>query len=104
VPGRPTAALPAPAPDPDRFLAELVDAFAAELACWRQHGFAPVAERWRARATPPGTALRLGDGREVVFDHLAADGALVVRTAAGRETIRAGDVMLVADHSGAGAG
>ncbi|WP_448582934.1 biotin--[acetyl-CoA-carboxylase] ligase [Thermaurantiacus sp.] len=104
VPGRPTAALPPPAPDPDSFLAVLADSFAAELALWRAAGFAPLAERWQVRATPPGTALRLGDGRDVVFDHLAADGALVIRTTAGSETIRAGDVMLLSDLSGTRAG
>lgn len=94
VPGRPTAALPPPPPDPDHFLAALAGAFGEELAAWRADSFAPVAERWRARATPPGTALVLGDGREAAFDHLAGDGALVVRTATGPLVIRAGDVML----------
>lgn len=102
VPGRPTAALPPPPPDPDQFLAAFLAAFATELACWRAEGFAPIAERWRARATPPGTPLRLGDGRDVVLDHLAADGALVVRTGTGQETIRAGDVLLAHPPASAG--
>lgn len=101
VPGQPTAAFAPPAPDPDMFLEELAVAFAGELAEWRAHGFAPVADRWRARATPPGTALVLGDGRDAVFDQLAADGALVVRTASGLETIRAGDVALASSAAGA---
>ncbi len=94
VPGRTTAALPHPAPDPDSFLAALIAAFAQELGLWRQSGFGPVAERWRARATQPGTRLLLGDGRAAVFEGLAEDGALMVRTEQGPERLRAGDVML----------
>jgi BirA family biotin operon repressor/biotin-[acetyl-CoA-carboxylase] ligase len=70
------------------------------LARWRGEGLAPVRARWLACAHPSGTALtaRLPDGIAIdgLFDGLDADGALVLRLAAGdRRVIHAADVFLL---------
>src|SRR3546814_8762591 len=70
------------------------------LARWRGEGLAPVRERWATRAHPRGTALtaRLPDGSAIegLFERLDADGALVLRLAAGTmRVIHAGDVFLI---------
>ncbi|WP_194743829.1 biotin--[acetyl-CoA-carboxylase] ligase [Thermaurantiacus tibetensis] len=101
VSGRATAAFPPPPPDPDRFLAELAEAFADSLGLWRVEGFAPIAAAWRARSLPPGTPIRLGDGRRATLEDLADDGALRVRTAEGVESLRAGDIFLGAPEPSA---
>lgn len=88
------------APEPALFLETLAEIFARWLARWRGEGLAPVRERWAARAHPRGTALtaRLPDGSEIdgLFERLDADGALVLRLAAGTmRVIHAGDVFLI---------
>ncbi len=85
---------------PEPFAEMLADGFARWLTRWRSEGFAPLGQRWRALAHPPGTALnvRLPDGAGVdgLYDGLDLDGALILRLAAGeRRVIHAGDVFLV---------
>lgn len=84
----------------EAFAEMLADSFARWLERWRGEGFAPVRQRWLARAHPAGTALtvRLPDGavEQGLFDGLNADGALILRLAEGaRRVIHAGDVFLV---------
>jgi BirA family biotin operon repressor/biotin-[acetyl-CoA-carboxylase] ligase len=87
------------APDPADVLAALAEAFARWLARWRQDGLEPIRARWLACAHPLGTPLsvRAGDGpaEEGLFDGLDRTGALLLRTAEGLRTIRAGDVFLL---------
>ncbi|SFR82880.1 biotin--[acetyl-CoA-carboxylase] ligase [Sphingomonas jatrophae] len=97
---RPTAALAdiAAAPAPATFVEELAASFARWLTRWRGEGFDPVRARWLERAHPVGTALRVqaADGmREGLFDGLAVDGALRLRTAEGVIMVQAGDVFLL---------
>lgn len=101
LPDRPTTSLAAhDAPvGPEPFAEMLAEGFARWLARWRE-GFAAVRQRWMASAHPIGTALtvRLPDGVAVdgLYDGLEADGALILRLAAGeRRVIHAGDVFLV---------
>jgi BirA family transcriptional regulator, biotin operon repressor / biotin---[acetyl-CoA-carboxylase] ligase len=102
LPDRPTTSLAAQGVrmGAEAFAEMLADGFARWLARWRGEGFAPVRQRWLARAHPPGTALtvRLPDGaaEQGLFDGLDADGALILRLAEGaRRVIHAGDVFLV---------
>ena len=96
---RPTtslAALGGAAPDPAAFLIDLADAFARWLGRWRGEGFAPVRQRWLQHAHPIGSPLSTS-GVEGLFEGLDHDGALLLRRADGRiETVRAGDVALMA--------
>lgn len=101
IAGRKTRALSdyGPAPDRDAFAQELAAQFDLELGRWRQYGFEPVLNRWKAAAHPVGTPLTVHDasGRAVsgAFDGLAADGALLLRLDNGQtRAIHAGDVTL----------
>ena len=102
LPDRPTTSLAAQGVTvaPSTLCDVLVETMARWLARWRGEGLAPVRARWLARAHPPGTALtaRLPDGIAIdgLFDGLDADGALVLRLAAGdRRVIHAADVFLL---------
>lgn len=94
---RPTASLVSlgrSAPDPESFLANLVEAFGRWVARWRGEGVAPVRARWLERAHPIGTALT-ANGVQGLFEGLDAQGALLLRRPGGAvDTIRAGDVFL----------
>ena len=101
VPGRETLALTrfGPAPDRDGFAAQLAEAFASELARWRQFGLAALIGRWQAVAHPVGTALvargagESGGDLAGHFAGLAEDGALRLTLADGTtRVIHAGDV------------
>ncbi|MHA3793075.1 MULTISPECIES: biotin--[acetyl-CoA-carboxylase] ligase [Sphingomonadales] len=93
------AALGLSPPEPGDFAAELAAVFAAWLARWRTEGLGVVLARWQARAHPPGTALRVRapEGEiEGLYEGLAADGALRLRTSDGRiHLVHAGDVFLL---------
>jgi len=102
LPDRATTSLAAHGPvvEAEDAAETLAEAFARWLARWRGEGVAPVRARWLERAHPPGTALtaRPPDGSAVegLFDGLDADGALILRLAAGeRRVIHAGDVFLL---------
>ncbi len=87
-------------PGPAAFLQSLAPLFARWLGVWRGEGFAPVRERWLARAHPRGTplavALPSGARCEGAFDGLAPDGALLLRLANGAmRAIHAADVFLI---------
>ena len=96
---RPTvslASLGVSPPDPHGFLLDLAQAFARWLQRWRSEGLAPIRARWLQHAHPIGSALSAA-GREGLFEGLDADGALLLRHADGTiETVRAGDVFLLA--------
>ncbi|MGK6324237.1 biotin--[acetyl-CoA-carboxylase] ligase [Sphingomonas sp. DT-51] len=79
---------------------ELAEALARWLGRWREEGLAPVVERWRERAHPPGTELRarLPDGSEWIgrYETLDPSGALVLRLADGSARVmHAGDIFLL---------
>jgi BirA family biotin operon repressor/biotin-[acetyl-CoA-carboxylase] ligase len=87
------------APDPALFVLDLAAAFRRWVAIWRG-GFAPVRERWLARAHPIGTplAVRLAGTAPLdgLFDGLSADGALRLRLPSGGvQAIHAGDVFMI---------
>ncbi|MBW6525462.1 biotin--[acetyl-CoA-carboxylase] ligase [Sphingomonas sp. RHCKR7] len=80
--------------------ADLAAALARWLAIWRGQGLAPVTQRWRERAHPPGTELRarLPDGGEWHgrYETLDPGGALVLRLADGTARVmHAGDIFLL---------
>ncbi|MCS6986684.1 MAG: biotin--[acetyl-CoA-carboxylase] ligase [Sphingomonadaceae bacterium] len=102
IAGRATAALPPPAPDPDSFLALLASRFAHWRALWGELGFAPVREAWLQRAHRPGTPLTVSGPpqRQGGFAGLDAEGALLLDTGRGVETVRSGEVVLAAAGSG----
>lgn len=102
LPDRPATSLAAQgldAPDPADFVVELAKVFAAWLARWRGEGLGSVLARWQARAHGPGTALsvRAPEGAfDGLYEGLAADGALRLRTAGGAvHLVHAGDVFLL---------
>lgn len=99
LPDRPTislAGLGAQAPAPATFLSDLVATLARWVARWRSEGFSPIRTRWLERAHPIGSPLRSSEG-EGLFEGLDHDGALLLRRADGTvQSIRAGDVALVA--------
>ena len=81
---------------PDALLSVLLDKLDEGWDAWRATGFAPVLERWLARGPAPGAAMqvRLGAGQVAGrFAGLAADGALLLDTADGRQSFVAGDVV-----------
>jgi BirA family biotin operon repressor/biotin-[acetyl-CoA-carboxylase] ligase len=81
---------------PDALLALVLARLDAGWAAWRAAGFAAVLSRWAERGPGLGTPLqvRLGMGQVAGrFAGLAADGALLLDTAQGRQTFVAGDVL-----------
>ncbi len=88
-----------PSPDPALFVEDLAASFSAWLSRWRGEGLAPIRNRWLERAHPAGTPLvaRTADGAETkgLFGGLDADGALLLRTGEGTQTIHAADVFLL---------
>jgi BirA family transcriptional regulator, biotin operon repressor / biotin---[acetyl-CoA-carboxylase] ligase len=103
LPDRPTtslAALTGSAADPKAFLEDVVEAFARWLGIWRSAGLGAILDRWRARAHPIGTALKVNlpdqNVLEGLYDGLSEEGALKLRLADGAvRAIHAGDVFLV---------
>jgi len=88
-----------PVPARDGFAADLAAQMATELRRWREFGSAPIINRWRAAAHPPGTALTLHEGDGALargtFDSIGDDGTLHLRLPDGTtRAIHAGDVML----------
>ncbi len=77
-------------------LAAVLGALQAEWAEWRQHGFAPVLDRWAQRGPVYGTPLIVRAGERTLsgrFAGLRADGALLLDTVSGRCAVVAGDVQ-----------
>lgn len=80
---------------PEAFLDLLAPAFEARAARFRAEGFAPVRDAWLARAARLGETItaRIGHAsRAGRFDGIDGAGALLLTTAAGRESIPAADV------------
>lgn len=101
LPDRPSTALSAfgPAPDRDMFAANLARQLDQEAQRWRSYGLEPLTRRWMAAAHPVGTPLAVHPPGESVlegrFDGLAEDGSLLLRMIDGAtRTVSAGDVML----------
>jgi BirA family biotin operon repressor/biotin-[acetyl-CoA-carboxylase] ligase len=73
----------------------LLDRMRANLALWREGGFAPIRAAWLARTYPIGAAVRVNAAGQSVtggFAGLDQDGALLLDTQAGRQRVLAGDV------------
>lgn len=88
-----------PAPDRDRFAADLSARFAQEVALWRGAGLSGLLVRWTAAAHPIGTPLETGDPgsdpERGAFAGLTPDGALQLRLADDTcRVIHAGEVRL----------
>ena len=83
---------------PQAFAPLLAGSFARMIDLWRNADAAAFADAWLARAHPVGTRLTVhnGPGETVSgsFDGIEPDGALRLRTDAGVEIVRAGDVSL----------
>ncbi|MDT7933949.1 MAG: biotin--[acetyl-CoA-carboxylase] ligase [Sphingomonadaceae bacterium] len=85
-----------PPPDAHAFCRLLIEQFEIWRRRWAQDGFAPVRAHWLAHATPVGwsTSVTVGGTlREGKFAGLADDGAMLLQTPQGVETIYAGDVI-----------
>jgi len=96
-PATSVAATTGVAPDPEDMLAHLAARMAFWLAEDTDRGFEPIRAAWLARAAHLGRRIeaRLPD-RTLggIFEDVSPDGALVLRTGAGREVISAADVHL----------
>jgi BirA family biotin operon repressor/biotin-[acetyl-CoA-carboxylase] ligase len=95
VPGRPTAALPAPALAPEAAAALIMVALDHWRAVRNERGFGPIRDAWLERGHPPGVMLTVTtpDGPLAGhFDGLDEWGGLRLRTATGMETVMAGVV------------
>jgi BirA family biotin operon repressor/biotin-[acetyl-CoA-carboxylase] ligase len=82
------------------FLERLAVAFETEREAWGAGGFAPVRERWLARAHPLGTPLAVSDASERVagrFGGIGPSGELRLDTEGGPRIFHAGDVWLRRD-------
>jgi len=73
-----------------RVVAPLLDAVRA----FERAGFAPFQPRFEARDALRGRAVRLSDGLEGVARGVAADGALLVHTAAGLQSVHSSEVSV----------
>jgi BirA family transcriptional regulator, biotin operon repressor / biotin---[acetyl-CoA-carboxylase] ligase len=104
VSGPPGAEFPAtsiagegyPPPTPQAALAAFARHFETWAQRWRQDGFAPVRDAWRARVLARGEQIRVRletetlQGRFVDIDH---QGTLLLETIGGLQRISAGDVF-----------
>lgn len=83
---------------PEAFAPLLAGAFARLLALWRSADPFAFAQAWQERAHPVGTPLTVHAGADETvtgrFTGIEPDGALLLETADGVQTIRAGDVSL----------
>ncbi|MFC3569517.1 biotin--[acetyl-CoA-carboxylase] ligase [Paracoccus sp. TOH] len=81
--------------DPEDFLDLLAPAFARWQAQLDTYGFAPIRNAWLARAAKLGEPITARTGRlesHGIFEGIDDSGALILRTAAGRQVIPAADV------------
>lgn len=81
---------------PEVFLDHLAEAYAKWEARFVTYGFAPVRDAWLSRAARLGEVITARTGQESrtgTFETVDADGALVLKTAKGREAIAAADVF-----------
>ncbi len=83
---------------PKAFAPLLAASFARLLALWRSSEPGAIARAWQMRAHQPGALLTVHTGADERlsgrFDGIEPDGALRLRTDAGIEIVRAGDVSL----------
>jgi BirA family biotin operon repressor/biotin-[acetyl-CoA-carboxylase] ligase len=83
---------------PTAFAPLLAASFVRLLALWRSSEPGGIARAWQMRAHPVGTELTVHTGADAKvtgrFDGIEPDGALRLRTDAGVEIVRAGDVSL----------
>lgn len=81
---------------PDQALALLAPALARHIAILRAEGFAPVRERWLARAAYRGRTIGAGLATEQLsglFEDIDMEGNLLLATADGRRRIAAADIF-----------
>ena len=80
--------------DAGQWLARLVPPLVQALQRFEAQGFAPCVDRFLARDALRGQRVRLSDGREGLADGVAADGALLLQTAAGVQRVHSGEVSV----------
>jgi len=81
---------------PEEFLDLLAPAYAARAASFDANGFAPIREAWLTRAARLGQVITARSGATTTtgtFETVDDTGALVLKTAKGRQTIPAADVF-----------
>lgn len=64
------------------------------MQAFERHGFAPLRQRFHARDTLAGRAVRLTDGTTGLADGVDERGALVVHTAAGLQAVTSSEVSV----------
>jgi BirA family biotin operon repressor/biotin-[acetyl-CoA-carboxylase] ligase len=85
-----------PPPEPAAMLEAFARHFESWTRRWREEGFAPVREAWRARATGLGQPIRVrleGTTLHGRFADIDQRGVLLLDTPDGRRRISAGDVF-----------
>lgn len=81
--------------DPEEFLDLLAPAFARWGGIMQAYGFAPIRNAWLARAARLGEPIIARTGRSEnhgIFEGIDDSGALILRSASGRQIIPAADV------------
>lgn len=81
-------------------LERFCSSFLVRLGEWREHGFSPVRDAWRARAESLHRPIKVqldGDTMVGIFADLDATGALVLQQERERRVVFAGDVFPVND-------
>lgn len=80
---------------PEALLTALASGFARREAVFQAQGFAPIRTEWLAHAARLGEAIRARTGnqdRSGIFETIDDAGALILRCAAGRVSVPAGEV------------
>ena len=83
-----------PALDAPAALARIAVPLVQTVLDFARTGFAPLQPRYAARDLLRGREVTLSDGRHGLCEGVAADGALIVHTAAGREAITSAEVSV----------
>lgn len=95
----------APAPPPQELAGRIDSHFFALYHRWRDKGFAPVRERWLARATGLGEEITVRLPNEEfsgVFEGIDDGGGLLLHSPVGRRTVAAGEVFFGRDSMSEG--
>ena len=83
-----------PALDAPAALARIAVPLVQTVLDFARTGFAPLQPRYAARDLLRGREVTLSDGRHGLCEGVAADGALIVHTATGREAITSAEVSV----------
>lgn len=75
-------------------LACILPALVAEIQAFALHGFAPLTTRFARRDLLAGREVNLSDGTSGMAQGVAADGAFLVRTAAGLQVVTSSEISV----------